>query len=321
MNKRALVLLVAIVAVLAVGGFYYFNNTLLKQKFFVFTSVVGSGSVQRSLDGSINDGSVVSFNAVPASGWKFSHWNGSATGTQNPLQLLVNSNKTLTATFTSEIKYKILIYSDEPDEGNYTFDNQPTVKALNNLGLKYTYSVFPPDFMDKLVNDGPWDLVIYKEEFQGGPSAVYDALGSYASAGRLIVSTYCIGRYSIKPLWAELGASFVSNGTFQSKEVSIWASGHQTVSSPNILTSPIKLNNVQYLNPAISYVNAATGATVIIGDSASSQSGKGLITVSMTGRGVFVGVAPSTMGQDQNKDGKTDATALWENLIQFVLVH
>ena len=286
------------------------------------TNIVGSGSVRRSFNGSVNDGSVVSFNAVSAPGWKFSHWNGSVMGTQNPLQLLINSNKTLTATFTSETKYRILVYSDEPDEtGNYTFNNQPPVKALSNLGLNYTYGVFTDEFMSKLANGGPWDLVIYKEEFQGGPSAVYDVLDSYAGSGRLIVSTYCIGRYSTKPLWADLGASFVSNATFQSKEVSIWASGHQTVMSPNILTSPIKLVNIQYLSPAISYVNPASGATAIIGDSASSQDGKGLITVSGTGRGIFVGVAPSTMGQDQNKNGKTDGTALWENLIQFTLAH
>ena len=289
--------------------------------YYVNIQIVGSGNVISSFNGPYAPDARVSFNAVPNSGWQFLSWSGAASGSQNPIVVQINENKTITATFT-RLDYRILVYSDEPDDlGNYTHDNQPPVKALTNLGLGYVYGVFHDDFLNKLKNDGPWDLVIYKEEFQPGTQEVYDALSSYADTGRLIVSTYCIGRYSNNSLWDKLGASFVSNATFETRNIYIWDSGHQTVKSPNIIKSPISLINVQYLSDALNFIDPVPGSTIIIGNSATPQNGKGLIVVNESGRGVFNGVLPSTMGQDQNSDGKTDGTALYENLIRYVLGH
>jgi len=45
-------------------------------------------------------GSLVTITAVPASGWVFDHWSGDASGTDNPITITMDSNKSVTAHFT-----------------------------------------------------------------------------------------------------------------------------------------------------------------------------------------------------------------------------
>jgi len=60
----------------------------------------GSGSVSKSPDQTTyNSGSNVTLTAIPATGYKFNGWSGSASGTINPLTVSMTSNKNITATF------------------------------------------------------------------------------------------------------------------------------------------------------------------------------------------------------------------------------
>jgi len=45
-------------------------------------------------------GTVVDVEAIPDTGWQFDSWSGSLTGTTNPTTITMNSNKTITATFS-----------------------------------------------------------------------------------------------------------------------------------------------------------------------------------------------------------------------------
>ncbi|MEY4071330.1 MAG: hypothetical protein RL721_1944, partial [Candidatus Eisenbacteria bacterium] len=64
-------------------------------------NVVGGGSVTKSPDqASYPDGSTVQLTAVPSSGHSFTGWSGALTGTTNPANLLMDGDKTVTATFT-----------------------------------------------------------------------------------------------------------------------------------------------------------------------------------------------------------------------------
>ncbi|MFM8560110.1 MAG: beta strand repeat-containing protein, partial [bacterium] len=64
-------------------------------------NVVGGGSVTKSPDqASYPDGSTVQLTAVAASGHSFAGWSGALTGTTNPANLLMDGDKTVTATFT-----------------------------------------------------------------------------------------------------------------------------------------------------------------------------------------------------------------------------
>ena len=68
----------------------------------------GEGSVGRVLQsgnesgGSYTSGSVVELTATAASDWEFSHWTGDVTGSANPAQITMNSDKSVTAVFVSE---------------------------------------------------------------------------------------------------------------------------------------------------------------------------------------------------------------------------
>jgi uncharacterized protein YneR len=64
-------------------------------------NIVGSGSVDLTPSGGVYDeGTVVSLQANPDSDWEFSAWSGDLSGTTNPESITMNSDKTVTATFT-----------------------------------------------------------------------------------------------------------------------------------------------------------------------------------------------------------------------------
>jgi hypothetical protein len=50
-----------------------------------------------------NDGTVVTLTAVPNSGWLFKEWTGDLSGSQNPKTLIMNSDKSVTATFKPDV--------------------------------------------------------------------------------------------------------------------------------------------------------------------------------------------------------------------------
>ena len=63
------------------------------------THITGNGEVSPS-SGTFNTGSDVTVTATPAAGWVFDSWEGAVTGNQNPVTIIMNSNKALTAKFT-----------------------------------------------------------------------------------------------------------------------------------------------------------------------------------------------------------------------------
>jgi len=63
-------------------------------------NIIGSGSVSVNGSSPYPAGSVVQLTATPAAGWMFSGWSGDLPGSANPEFLLMDSNKSVTATFT-----------------------------------------------------------------------------------------------------------------------------------------------------------------------------------------------------------------------------
>lgn len=72
------------------GGTTYYSLT---------TSINGQGSVSPS-GGSYSEGSNVSVTATPAQGWEFDSWSGDLSGTTNPANLTMDSDKSVTAIFS-----------------------------------------------------------------------------------------------------------------------------------------------------------------------------------------------------------------------------
>ena len=52
------------------------------------------------VNGNYNDGAVVTLTATPATGYQFDGWSGDVSGTANPINITMDANKTVTATFS-----------------------------------------------------------------------------------------------------------------------------------------------------------------------------------------------------------------------------
>ena len=63
-------------------------------------TVVGEGIVERSAAPPYHPGDLVTLTAVPAQGWTFAGWSGDVESSENPVTILMDSDKSVTATFT-----------------------------------------------------------------------------------------------------------------------------------------------------------------------------------------------------------------------------
>ena len=103
----------------------------------------------------------------------------------------------------------ILLYADVFDED--PGDMHPEF-ALRRLGLPYTafYHAAFAEF-EAALQGGQWDLVIFANDAFLPPPSTYDAVNTYAAGGgRLIFHSWSLGFFADHPLWATLGATFVS---------------------------------------------------------------------------------------------------------------
>lgn len=83
-------------------------------------SVIGDGSVTRDpLGDEFEEGTTVTLTAVPTAGWEFVGWSGDADGTALETTVLMDDDKTVTATFQTEDEvYELVI--DSTDGGSVT---------------------------------------------------------------------------------------------------------------------------------------------------------------------------------------------------------
>jgi len=103
----------------------------------------GGGSVSPT-GGTYAAGSQVSLTATPASGYSFSNWGGDASGSQNPITITMNSNKSITAYFTT-VWYTLTTSvspsgggSVSPAGGTYAAGSQVTLTATPASGYSFS---------------------------------------------------------------------------------------------------------------------------------------------------------------------------------------
>jgi uncharacterized protein YjdB len=70
------------------------------------TSVDGQGSISPS-GGGYSAGSIVTLTAAGETGWKFDHWGGEVSGSDNPISITMDRDKTVTATFIQASTYNL----------------------------------------------------------------------------------------------------------------------------------------------------------------------------------------------------------------------
>ena len=101
-KKRYLlaIILVAIV-ITAIGGYIVLNNN--NDTLTLDIIVSGSGSVAKSPDQTFySHNNAISLTATASDGWVFAGWSGDFSGFANPNDVVLDSNKTITATFVEE---------------------------------------------------------------------------------------------------------------------------------------------------------------------------------------------------------------------------
>jgi hypothetical protein len=75
-------------------------RAVFAQQFTLTMQKEGEGTVQPAVGTQTYDaGSTVTVSATPATGWRFAGWQGSLGGTQSPVQVVIDGNKTIKAVF------------------------------------------------------------------------------------------------------------------------------------------------------------------------------------------------------------------------------
>ncbi len=128
-----------------VTGNHSINATFAINKYSLDVTKVGNGSVTKDPDQTTYDrGTSVQLTATPAEGWTFTGWTGSVTSTDNPVTVIMDSDKNITATFTiNAYTLDITIVGDGtvtkvPDQPTYNHGTSVQLTATPNVGWTFT---------------------------------------------------------------------------------------------------------------------------------------------------------------------------------------
>jgi uncharacterized repeat protein (TIGR02543 family) len=181
-----------------IAGIRWIYGSATPTTYTLATSVgSGSGSIARNPDqASYNSGSTVILTATPASGYTFTGWGGSASGTTNPLTVTMDANKTITANFALassvvtryEESDPYLVYlgtwmtnsSTSYSGGTYKYTNYSGAKmtaTFTGTAIKYIARTGSTCGKAKVTLDG---VVTYVDLYSSGSSykkAVWSATG------------------------------------------------------------------------------------------------------------------------------------------------
>jgi len=115
--------------------------TFTADEYTLTVNVVGNGSVGKDPDqATYLYSDVVTLTATADPGWTFAGWSGDLGGTDNPADLVMDANKTVTATFTvDEYALTVNVIGDgsvsvDPDQTTYLYGDVVTLTATANLG-------------------------------------------------------------------------------------------------------------------------------------------------------------------------------------------
>jgi hypothetical protein len=83
------------------SGFSNSFEVIEQVQYNLIVNITGNGSVNKDPDKTeYSPGESVHLTASPDPGWAFSRWSGDLSGTMNPVYIIMDNNKTVTATFT-----------------------------------------------------------------------------------------------------------------------------------------------------------------------------------------------------------------------------
>jgi uncharacterized repeat protein (TIGR02543 family) len=111
---------------------------------YMLNLIYTNGTVAKSPNQTtFSHGTSVLLTATPAVGYTFTSWSGDATGNTNPLTIVMNSEKTITANFTaSQVSLSLsslpLLGGTTTGAGSFNLGVTATAKATANIGYTFT---------------------------------------------------------------------------------------------------------------------------------------------------------------------------------------
>lgn len=132
------------------GAFYIDNVYASTVKLFALTvNVVGKGLVQKDPDqATYAQGTEVKLTAIADPGWAFAGWSGDSSGTESPTTIVMDSDKTVIATFTKIANEPPVVSNPQPSDG-------ATNVPVSTSRLNFTISDADGDLMDYYVSTTP----------------------------------------------------------------------------------------------------------------------------------------------------------------------
>ncbi len=96
-------------------------TTTTPTQYTLTTNTSGQGSVTLSPSGGTYvEGTTVTLTPVPDAGWEFTGWSGDLSGSDNPATIVMNSNKTVTATFSEIVVPQYTLTTNTVGQGSIT---------------------------------------------------------------------------------------------------------------------------------------------------------------------------------------------------------
>ena len=183
----------------------------IKKKYTLTVNTEGEGAVNQKVikTGSATDynsGSVIELTATANSPWSFNQWDGDLTGTDNPKQITIDKNKTVTAIFELLINsYKIYVTSSSSADFNLTrkdrngdvSGNDPVLSF--NVGDQVTFSINATDFYLKTKpGTGTENQIDVENNGTGSGSIVWTPKVAGTFYYQCVLHTEMVGTITIK---------------------------------------------------------------------------------------------------------------------------
>ena len=117
------------------------NLSNLNTVVFKGTANGEGGSISPEVSGYLV-GETATITAYPKEGFVFSGWSGDATGTENPIKIVMNTNKNVTATFSPGPRYRLTntvigLGTISPATGDYAQGSTQTITAFPANGYRF----------------------------------------------------------------------------------------------------------------------------------------------------------------------------------------
>jgi uncharacterized repeat protein (TIGR02543 family) len=121
-----------------------FTITAPQGDFTLAIDNVGNGAVTKDPNQTTyHYGDVVQLTAVPDAGWRFDHWSGGVTGTDNPVSITMNGDETVTAYYIQNA-YTITITAEhgtitkDPDQATYLYNDVVVLTPEADAGWTFS---------------------------------------------------------------------------------------------------------------------------------------------------------------------------------------